>query len=148
MWGRGFGGKGFEDVARHGPRFIVRCEWDLTWLALAHGERVALVAGLALAHRRMVDHPAHGRDAARARARVRAALVHARQVRTTFGAERALGPAVRGATDIVGQTGAGGQLVDGAAQGVGAARRRLARIDVDVADGWLFYVGSGAVGGD
>lgn len=113
----------------------------LTWLALARGEWIALVAGLALAHRRVVDHPAHGRDAARARTRVRAALVHARQVRTALGAERAFGPTVRGATHIVGLAGAGGQFVDGAAQGVGTARRRLARVDCDVADGWSFYRG-------
>lgn len=114
----------------------------LTWLAPAHGERVALVAGLAHAHRRMIDHRADGGDAARSGARIGAALVHARLVRQALGAERALGPTVGRPADVVRQARAGGQLVDGAAQRVRAARRWLARIDGVLEDG-CFYGGLG-----
>lgn len=69
----------------------------------------------------MIDYTADRADAARSRTRIRTAFIDARLLWQTFGAERTLGPTIGRPADIVGQTRAGGQLVDSAAQGVGTA---------------------------
>lgn len=90
----------------------------------------------------MVDHPTNGRDTARTRTRVDAALVHASQVARAFGTHCALGATVGRVTRVVRQTRAGGQTVQSATLGVGTAGRWLTGIDGDVAIGWRLFYGN------
>ena len=114
---------------RVGGHAVARGRTRPTSDRLAAAEGVASEAGVAAAHGRVVDDGAAGVGAARAGARVPAALVHARAVAGALRVDGALGPAVGRRADVVGQAGAGGAAAPDLALGVRAARRRAARVD-------------------
>lgn len=106
-----------------GPRFVALDDLD------ALRERVAGEVRPARADRDVVLDAALGVEAARAFARVAAALGDARLVRRTVRVDDALGPAVGRRAKVVGQARARRAVADGTALGVQAARRRIARVD-------------------
>lgn len=91
-------------------------------------ERIARLIRIAAADRTVIEHLAACIEAARTAARVHALLVHACLVGAALGADHALGPALGRHAHVAGQTGAGGLAVGTVALGVGAARRRMARL--------------------
>lgn len=92
-------------------------------------QRVATVAGQARTGRRMVHHPAVRVDAARAGARVAALVVDAGAGAVTVRVGNALGPAARvRVARVLRQARARPGAVALAANRVGAARRRVARL--------------------
>lgn len=91
-------------------------------------ERIASKAARARADRRVVDHATVGIVAARARARVDAALIDARAVARALRVRHTLGLAVGRCADVQRLAGADGTLADNATFAVGATRRWTARI--------------------
>lgn len=76
----------------------------------------------------MIEHLAASIEAAGTAARINALLVDARLGGAALGTDDALGPALRRHAHVAGQTGARGLAVGAVALGVGAARRRMARL--------------------
>ena len=94
-------------------------------------QRVAAVARQARAGGGVVNHPALGVQAARAGTRVHALVVDARAVTRAVRVHDTLGPAARvRVARVLGQAGARARAVAFFAHGVGAARRRVARLTV------------------
>lgn len=103
-------------------------EAALTFLQVALGERIAVVAGHADAHRRVGHDSTLGIGSAGAWTRVDALVVPACSIVRALAVADALGSTVRRAADELRQTRARGRIVDYATLGVEAARRRLAGI--------------------
>lgn len=113
----------------------------LTWLWRARRKRITDVIVQAATVGPMIVHRACGVNAARTAARIHAAFVDARPIAGTVGALGALGSTVGRSSDVVGRTRADGTLFAGAEATVrvGAAWRRIARIDGDGRNGvgWM-----------
>lgn len=107
----------------------------LTWNPETPGERVSREPGTARADRAVIDDLALGILTASARARVHALLVDASLVGGAFSADDALRSAARRGADVLRKTGAYRLAVVHLALAVGAAGRRVARINGRSLDG-------------
>lgn len=105
------------------PPSIIR-----TFHTFASLERIAAVVKRTAAHRIVIGHLAAGVQAARARTRIGAPLIHARLVEIALGTGRAFRTTSGRHSDVVGLTRANRVLVDIAALAVRTARRWYARI--------------------
>lgn len=100
----------------------------LTWLRVAHRERVTRKADVTHANGRVIYHWARSRNAARSRTWIATALWHTRQMGWTLGVECALMATIRCTSHELGLARASGKTINLSAHRVWTARRWWTRI--------------------